>query len=122
MPAGHSPWAALIKEAAEEASLPAELAGQAREVARFTYNMEREEGLRRDAVVAYDLELPETFTPVPADGEVESFMLLPLPDVLERMATGDDFKFNVNLVLIDLCIREGLIGGDAAVELREALK
>jgi 8-oxo-dGTP pyrophosphatase MutT (NUDIX family) len=122
VPAGHSPWAALIKEAAEEASLPAELAGQAREVARFTYNMEREEGLRRDAVVAYDLELPESFVPVPADGEVESFALLPLGEVLERMSTGDDFKFNVNLVLIDLCIREGLIAGNAAGALRAALK
>jgi hypothetical protein len=34
----------------------------------------------------------------------------------------DDFKFNVNLVLIDLFIRQGLIAGPEAVSLRIALE
>ncbi|OYV37091.1 MAG: hypothetical protein B7Z81_06500 [Acidocella sp. 20-61-6] len=83
--------------------------------------MEREEGLRRDVLFAYDLLLPEDFRPVPADGEVEHFELWPLPRVLEVMSASDDFKFNVNLVLIDLCLRQGLIAGDAAATLRAAL-
>ena len=119
--AGHSPFETLIKEAEEEASLPAALAAGARQVARFSYSMERPEGLRRDVIYAYDLELPESFTPTPADGEVESFFLWPLPRVLELLSTTDDFKFNVNLVLTDLLIRFGLITGTTAATLRTAL-
>jgi len=121
VPAGLSPRQTLVKEAAEEAGLPAALAAQAREVGRFAYNMERPEGLRRDVVVAYDLALPEDFTPLAADGEVESFELWPLEQVFEVAATSDRFKFNVNLVLVDLFIRHGLVGGDDAALLRRAL-
>ena len=32
--------------------------------------------------------------------------------VLERVRAGDEFKFNVNLVLIDFALRHGLIGPD----------
>ncbi len=119
--AGFTPLATLLKEAQEEASLPASLASQARLVARFCYAMERPEGLRRDVVFAYDLELPESFIPTPADDEVECFTLMRLAEVLERLSSGDDFKFNVNLVLIDLCIRFGLLTGAHAAELRAAL-
>ncbi|MDR3521766.1 MAG: hypothetical protein P4L54_09140, partial [Acidocella sp.] len=65
--------------------------------------------------------LPEDFVPQPADGEVESFALWPLAEVFERVSSSDDFKFNVNLVLIDLFIRFGLVTGDDAVVLRAAL-
>jgi 8-oxo-dGTP pyrophosphatase MutT (NUDIX family) len=116
VPAGLTPFETLIKEAEEEAALPPELTANAVPVARFAYNMERPEGLRRDIIHAYDLTLPESFVPRPADGEVESFALLPLPEVLDILSTTDEFKFNVALVLIDLLIRHGLIaGGDAAI-------
>ena len=59
--------------------------------------------------------------PSPADGEVKSFSLWPLARVLDVVSTTDDFKFNVNLVLIDLLIRFGLIEGDAVARLRAAL-
>ncbi|NNM55764.1 NUDIX hydrolase family protein [Acidocella sp.] len=118
---GHTPFETIIKESEEEAALPAVLAANARQVARFAYNMERPEGLRRDVVYAYDLELPESFIPEPADGEVESFALWPLARVLAVASTTDDFKFNVNLVLIDLLIRFGMIEGAAADRLRAAL-
>jgi 8-oxo-dGTP pyrophosphatase MutT (NUDIX family) len=121
IPAGLTPFATLIKEAAEEAALPAALVSQAREVGRFAYEMEREEGLRRDVVVAYDLELPADFIPQAADGEVESFALWPLEQVFETVCAGDAFKFNVNLVLIDLFIRFGIVRGAAADSLRAAL-
>lgn len=119
--AGHTPFETIIKESEEEASLPSSLAAQARQVARFAYNMERPEGLRRDVIYVYDLELPESFVPSPADGEVKSFSLWPLARVLDVVSTTDDFKFNVNLVLIDLLIRFGLIEGDAVARLRAAL-
>ena len=65
----------LIKEAAEEAAIPEALASKARPVATVTYAMARPEGLRRDVLHCYDLELPEDFTPVPHDGEVDGFAL-----------------------------------------------
>ena len=85
------------------------------------YAMERPEGLRRDRLHCYDLALPEHFCPRAADGEVESFELWPVGRVLATVRDTDDFKFNVNLVLIDWFLREGLIGGPAADVLRAAL-
>ena len=121
VPAGYSPFEALLKEAEEEAGLPEAMATQARQVALFKYNMERPEGLRRDVLYAYDIELPEGFIPHPMDGEVESFALWPLARVAEVLAHTDEFKFNVALVLIDLLLREGFYAGVAADKLRAAL-
>jgi 8-oxo-dGTP pyrophosphatase MutT (NUDIX family) len=122
VPAGLTPFETLMKEAEEEAALPADLAAGARPVGHFAYNMERPEGLRRDVIFAYDLILPDAFIPKPADGEVESFSLWPLARVFESVSTTDDFKFNVNLVLIDLFIRFGLIEGGQAMQLQMALR
>ncbi|SDD29254.1 NUDIX hydrolase [Belnapia rosea] len=120
IPAGLSPLECLVKEAAEEASIPAELAGQARPVARMSYVMRHGIGMRRDILHAFDLDLPEAFTPVPADGEVERFELWPVRRLLETVRDTDRVKFNVNLVLIDLFLREGLI--DPASEEGRALR
>ncbi|WP_084367157.1 NUDIX hydrolase [Neokomagataea thailandica] len=108
MSAGLTPSTTVIKEAEEEAGIPPSLAQQAKPVSRIQYAMERPEGLRRDVLHCYDLTLPETFRPIPNDGEVESFHLLPLMEVFERVRSTHDFKFNVNLVLIDLFLRRGL--------------
>ena len=93
--------------------MPAALALTARPSGtRISYVMRNEEGLRRDLVHAFDLELPEDFTPRPNDDEVERFELWPMRHVLEAVRDTDDVKFNVNLVLIDLFLREGLIPPD----------
>jgi hypothetical protein len=120
-PAGLTPWETLIKEAGEEAAIPPALAATARRVTTIAYTMDRPEGLRRDVLHCYDIELPETFVPVPVDGEVDGFALWPVARVLEAVRDTDAFKFNVNLVLIDLFLREGLIAGAEARALRAAL-
>jgi 8-oxo-dGTP pyrophosphatase MutT (NUDIX family) len=107
--AGMSPAETLLKEAHEEAAVPYELAAQARPVAKIRYAMERGEGLRRDLLHCYDIDLPEDFVPHPNDDEVEGFELWPIGRAVEAVRDGDSFKFNVNLVLIDLFLREGLI-------------
>jgi 8-oxo-dGTP pyrophosphatase MutT (NUDIX family) len=114
VPAGLGPAETLVKEAAEEAAIPADLASQAVPVGVIQYAMERPEGLRRDLVHCYDLTLPADFTPHAADGEVAEFELWPLARVVETVRDTDDFKFNVNLVLIDLFLREGVIAGPEA--------
>lgn len=120
--AGDTVEATVIKEAGEEAGLPPELATTARAVGRVSYAMEREEGLRRDTLYCYDLELPASFEPVPADGEVEAFELWPLSRVLDCVRATDDFKFNVNLVLMDLFIRRELLSAAEAHTLAAALR
>jgi len=119
--AGLTPEETLVKEAAEEAAIPPDIAARAVPVGVITYAMERPEGLRRDRLHCYDLALPEGFCPHATDGEVESFELWPLARVLVAVRDTDDFKFNVTLVLIDFFLRHGAITGDEAARLRAAL-
>ncbi|PWS36011.1 DUF4743 domain-containing protein [Falsiroseomonas bella] len=111
IPAGLGPEECLVKEAGEEASLPAEVATRAVPVGRVAYVMANEEGLRRDVLHCYDLELPEGLVPRPQDDEVERFELRPAAEVLREVAEGDRVKFNVNLVLTDFFLRHGLLDG-----------
>ncbi len=121
IPAGHSPEQTLVKEAAEEASIPAKLASQARRVGRVSYILRNEEGLRRDVLHCFDLDLPEGWEPAPNDDEVERFELWPAARLLAEVRERDTVKFNVNLVLVDLFIREGLVPEGEAAALRPAL-
>ena len=100
----------LIKECAEEAAIPKQLAARARATGIVSYVMEWEAGLRDDVLYVFDLELPADFTPRNTDGEIEEFMLWPAARVLREIETTDNFKFNVNLVQIDFLIRHGIIG------------
>ena len=109
--AGMGPLDTLIKEAGEEAAIPPDLVVKARCTGTITYAKERPEGLRRDFLYTCDLTLPHDFEPRAADGEVESFELWPIGRVVEAVRDTVDFKFNVNLVLIDLFQRLGLIAG-----------
>ena len=65
-----------------------------------------------DVLFCYDLELPRDFTPKNTDGELVAFTLEDARDVIARVRDSDDFKFNVNLVLIDFALRHGLISPD----------
>ena len=122
VPAGLGPAATLVKEAGEEAAIPPHLASTAVHVGVIEYAMDRPEGLRRDRMHCYDLMLPEDFVPRAADGEVEAFDLWPLARAAEAVRDTDDFKFNVNLALIDLFIRNDLISGLQANRLRVGLQ
>ena len=68
----------------------------------------------------YDLDIPDGVTPVPGDDEVERFELWPAARLLDAVRASDGIKFNVNLVLIDLFLREGMIA-DADGALRAGL-
>ena len=109
VPSGLSPMQTLLKEAAEEASMSPALAARARQVSRVSYRMADGPGVRRDVLHCFDLDLPEDFAPVPADDEVERFELWPAERLLRTVRETSDVKFNVNLVLMDLFLREGLV-------------
>lgn len=102
----------LIKECAEEASIPPELAGRARPVGAVSYCAQSGEMLKPDTQFCYDLQLPAGFVPENADGEIASFELWPIQKVMDSVAETQDFKFNCNLVIIDFLIRHGLIEPD----------
>jgi len=99
----------LVKEAGEEASVPASLIAQAHAASAVTYKMEVPQGLRDDVLFVYDLETPEDFKPRNTDGEIVEFMLMEARETLARVRDTDDFKFNVSLILIDFAIRHGLV-------------
>jgi hypothetical protein len=122
VPAGLDPTATLVKEAGEEAAIPSALAASAVQVGVISYAMDRPEGLRRDWLFCYDLVLPNKFVPRAADGEVEAFELWPITRVVEAVRETDNFKFNVNLVLIDLFLRQELIPAPEARTLRASLQ
>lgn len=99
----------LIKECAEEASIPESLASRAHAVGAITYCVEAPDGLKPDVQFCYDLELPADFTPVNEDGEIDHFMLWPIARVAEIVRDTREFKFNCNLVIIDFLVRHGVI-------------
>jgi 8-oxo-dGTP pyrophosphatase MutT (NUDIX family) len=109
---GHGVFETLAKEAAEEAALPRAIIDQALPVGALTYRTEVKHGVRDDALFVYDLEVPADFVPRNTDGEIAEFSLMPAREVIDRVRSGDDFKFNVNLVIIDFALRHGLLRPD----------
>ena len=109
LPIGIAPIDNVVKEAQEEAAVPEMLARKARLVSTVRYVMETDEGLRRDALFCYDLELPADFTPENTDGEVAEFRRFPAEEVKEIVRETYRFKFNCNLVILDFLIRHGLL-------------
>ncbi len=105
---GYGAAATLVKEAEEEAGIDAALIGRAVPVGAVTYRMETPLGIRDDVLFVYDLETPAGFVPRNRDGEIVEFSLMPVEAVLERIRSTDDFKFNVNLVILDFALRHGL--------------
>ncbi len=114
----------VIKEAAEEAAVPYELASRAVPVGMVTYRHETGDGFKPDVMYAYDLELAGDFRPVNTDGEIAEFYLWPVARVMQTVAETCDFKFNCNLIVIDFLIRHGLIGPERPdyIDLVEGLR
>jgi 8-oxo-dGTP pyrophosphatase MutT (NUDIX family) len=82
--AGLSTIEVLVKEAWEEAGVPAELARRARPGGTAQILREVREGVQSETVHVYDLELPDGFQPRNQDGEVSEFLLVELHEV-ERL-------------------------------------
>jgi len=82
--AGFSFEETLIKEAWEEAGIPAELARRATRGGSARILREVPEGVQSEVIHVYDLELPADFVPKNQDGEVSEFALLPFEKVLQE--------------------------------------
>jgi hypothetical protein len=123
-PAGLGLHENLIKECAEEASIPPDLARQAKAVSCVSYWNQSGAQLKPDIMTCFDLELPDDFTPKANDGEVHSFELWPIGRVFETVRDTTEFKYNCNLVLIDFFVRHGMLSADdpAFVPILEGLR
>lgn len=97
--AGLSLEEVLVKEASEEAGIPAELARRATRGGTARILREVPEGVQSEVVHVYDLALPPDFAPRNQDGEVSEFILVSFEQVeaqeltLEaRLAAQDCFS------------------------------
>jgi isopentenyldiphosphate isomerase len=109
---GYGVVATLFKEGEEEAAIPDALIRRAVPVGAISYKKETELGIRDDVLFVYDLEVPADFTPQNHDGEIVEFMPMTAAEVIERVRSTDDFKFNVNLVILDFALRHALLTPD----------
>ncbi len=99
----------VIKESAEEANIPLDIATTATLVSEIHYRNETRRGMHADTLFNYDLWLPDDFVPENTDGEVDEFILMSLEEMAHITNTTKEFKDNCNLVNIDLLLRRGLI-------------
>lgn len=103
----------MIKECGEEADIPPDIARNVVPVGMISYTHAPKEGCKPDHMFCFDLELPESFVPAAADGEVEEFYLWPIRQVAETVRDSFDFKFNCNLAIIDFLVRHGVLTPDS---------
>ncbi|GGF37084.1 DUF4743 domain-containing protein [Aliidongia dinghuensis] len=111
--AGYTAWETVLKEAREEAGVPEAVASRAHAAGAIRYRIELPDGMRDEVLFVYDIEVPTEFVPRNADGEVEDFRLLSARECLRLVRETDQFKYDVNLVLIDFGLRHGLIVPEA---------
>lgn len=107
--AGYTAWGTVLKEAGEEAGVPEAMALRAHAAGGIRYRVELPDGMRDEVLFVYDIQVPADFVPCNTDGEVEDFRLLSARECLRLVRETEQFKYDVNLVLIDFGIRHGLI-------------
>ena len=114
--AGEDPFESIVREAAEEASLPAAIVKRhARSVGAISYFHVRDHRaggemglLQPETQYVYDLEVEKSVVLKPSDLEVQEFYLWSLAEVLRVLREGR-FKPNCALCLIDFLVRHGEI-------------
>ncbi|KAL6719242.1 hypothetical protein ACLMJK_003479 [Lecanora helva] len=113
---GEIPIECMIREAAEEASLPEELVrANAKPCGTVSYVHVRDERaggeiglIQPECQYVYDLEVQSDVVPRPGDNEVEDFYLWTIDEVRRSLAAGE-FKPNCAAVLLDFFVRHGIL-------------
>lgn len=107
----------LRKEAWEEAGIPASVAARARPQGSIDICRAQAQGLQRETIFVYDLELDAGFTPANQDGEAVEHRQLTLCDAARLITAdyGDDaVTADASLVILDCLLRHGALGPDPA--------
>ena len=85
LPAGESLLDCAIRELHEEAGLPAEIAGRVQAAGRVLTRRREKEGWHDEALLVYNLMLPDGVMPRNIDGEVSDFLCLSPGEAMARM-------------------------------------
>jgi 8-oxo-dGTP pyrophosphatase MutT (NUDIX family) len=105
----------LVKEAHEEAGVPAALARTARAAGIVHSTKPMFDGLQRERLFVHDLALPEDFVPANQDGEAVEHRLVELPKAATTIAAThgpDETTTDASLVVLDYLIRHGHVAAD----------
>jgi 8-oxo-dGTP pyrophosphatase MutT (NUDIX family) len=105
----------LRKEAWEEAGIPATVVARARPEGSIDICRAQPQGLQRETVFVYDLELDADFRPANQDGEAVEHRKLKMSDAAKLIAAdkGDDaVTADASLVILDCLLRHRALGPD----------
>ncbi len=111
----------LVKEAWEEAGIPAEIAATAQSAGSVRILREVPEGLHSEIIHIHDLFLPADFVPTNQDGEVAEQRLSPLPDVRREIEGDARYTVDAALVAMDCLVRHGVLDTHWASAIRAPL-
>lgn len=105
----------LVKEAWEEAGIPAALAASARDAGSLDICRPQPQGLQRETIFVYDLALDGDFVPANRDGEAVEHRLVSFDEAARLIAidAGDDaLTADASLVALDCLLRHDAIAAD----------
>ncbi|ORX70669.1 hypothetical protein DL89DRAFT_274661 [Linderina pennispora] len=98
----------LSRSALEEGGIERDVAETTKFAGTIQYFTRSELGLQPETQFVFDLELPRDYVPYPSDGEVDSFHLWTLDEVVEKMRQNL-FKPNCAVCVVDFLIRHGYL-------------
>ena len=112
---GYGVLETLRKEAWEEAGIPADVAARARPQGSIDICRPQPQGLQRETVFVYDLELDADFRPANQDGEAVEHRQLTMAEAAELIADNGDgaVTADASLVILDCLLRHGALGPDS---------
>lgn len=104
-----------VKEAWEEAGIPAPLARAARPAGVVHSRKPTVDGLQRETIFVHDLALPSDFIPANQDGEAVEHRLVELDEaarMIAQPAGPDEVTLDASLVVLDYLVRSGTLQPD----------
>jgi 8-oxo-dGTP pyrophosphatase MutT (NUDIX family) len=119
--AGYRIFETLVKEAWEEAGIPAALARTARAAGIVHSVKSMFDGLQRETLFVHDLALPGDFVPRNQDGEAVEHRLVELAEAAKTIAAThgpNETTTDASLVVVDYLVRHGHVAADDPAYLR----
>jgi len=115
--AGRGVRETVVKEAWEEAGIPAALASRASAAGTVDVCRVNPDGVQRETIFVHDLWLPRDFIPANQDGEAVEHRRVTLPDAARLLAIAsgpDQVTIDASLVALDFLLRHDALSGDPA--------
>jgi len=114
--AGASVAATMVREAWEEAGIPANISVTAAPAGEVRVCRSQPDGLQRETIFTHDLSLPAEFVPSNQDGEAVEHRLVSLSEAAALIANDrgpDVVTADASLVILDFLMRHGAVDPDS---------